>query len=119
MIKQGILFVYCLKRKDEIFSVYVFRDTRMCYEELGSVLQLVCSIHNSSSQNLFIDGYVNSIFEITKKIPVFKVLMVDEISDNGILMRTRYPIINRHWTAYYLYNMVSRQIRNMNCFIIF
>lgn len=121
MIKQGILYVYCLKRIDDILSVYLFRDTRMSYDELGSVLQLVGSIHNSSSQNLFIDGYINSIFEITKKMQVYKVLMVDEISDNGILMRTRYPIINSHWTAYYLYNMIVpySPLRKINSFILF
>jgi hypothetical protein len=43
---------------------------------------------------------------------------MDEISDNFILMNMRNRVINRHWTAYYLYNMVTMQIANNNIFIL-
>ena len=122
MIKSEILYVYCLKRMDDILSVYIFRDTRMSYDDLGGVLQLVGTIHNSSSLPLFINGFLNSIFEILQKIPVYKVLMVDEIGDNILLMKTVVSrMIQSHWTAYYLYNMVVpySPLRNMICFILF
>lgn len=107
LIKSGILYVYCLKRLDEIYGIYVFRDTRSNYENLGSVLQLVCSICNTSSHDLFINGFLHSIKFILKKIPVYNVLMVDEISDNILLMDSRVSkTIDTHWTAYYLYNMI-------------
>lgn len=122
MVKSGILYVYCLKRMDEILSVYIFRDTRMSYDGLGGILQLVGAIHNSSSLPLFINGFINSIFEIIKKIPVYKVLMVDEICNNTLI--TNFiggRIIQRHFTAYYLYNMVVpySPLRSIGCFILF
>ena len=122
MIKSGILYVYCLKQKDDILSVYIFRDTRMSYDGLGGILQLVCSIHNSSSLPLFINGFINSVFEIMRKIPVYKVLMIDEIGDNTLITNSiGGRIIDRFWTAYYLYNMVVpySPLRNINCFILF
>ncbi len=122
MIKSEILYVYCLKRMDDILSVYIFRDTRMSYDDLGGVLQLVGTIHNSCSQPLFINGFLNSIFEILQKIPVYKVLMVDEIGDNVVITNSiGGRIIQNHLTAYYLYNMVVpySPMRNMNCFILF
>jgi hypothetical protein len=122
MIKSGILYVYCLKRMDDILSVYIFRDTRMSYDGLGGILQLVGTIHNSSSLPLFINGFINSVFEVIKKIPVYKVLMVDEIGDNQLIMRAiGGRIIQRHLTAYYLYNMVVpySPLRSMGCFILF
>jgi hypothetical protein len=122
MIKSGILYVYCLKRKEDILSVYIFRDTRMSYDGLGGILQLVCTIHNSSSLPVFINGFINSVFEVIKKIPVYKVLMVDEICDNILIMNSiGGRIIQRHLTAYYLYNMVVpySPLRSMRCFILF
>lgn len=122
MIKSGILYIYCLKRMDDILSVYIFRDTRMSYDGLGGFLQLVGSIHNSSSIPLFINGFINSVFEIIRKILVYKVLMVDEIGDNTLITNSiGGRIIQSHWTAYYLYNMIVpySPLRNMNCFILF
>ena len=122
MIKSGILYVYCLKRMDDILSVYIFRDTRMSYDGLGGILQLVGSIHNSSSLPLFINGFINSVFEIIRKIPVYKVLMVDEICDNILITNSiGGRIIDRFWTAYYLYNMVVpySPLRSIHCIILF
>jgi hypothetical protein len=122
MIKSGILYVYCLKRMDEILSAYIFRDTRMSYDGLGGILQLVGSINNSGSLPLFINGFLNSIFEIIRKIPVYKVLMVDEIVDNTLITNYIGGItIDRFWTAYYLYNMIVpySPLRSIHCFILF
>jgi hypothetical protein len=120
MINSGILYVYCLKRMDAILSVYIFRDTRISYDEFGGVLQLVASI-NQCSQEMFINGFLNSLFEILQKMPVYKILMVDEIADNMLLMnlktKIRTRIVNNYWTAYYLYNMVAMPVKNGNIFI--
>ena len=122
MIKSGILYVYCLKRMDDILSAYIFRDTRMSYDGLGGILQLVGTIHNSSYLPLFMNGFINSVFEIIRKIPVYKVLMVDEIGDNTFITNSiGGRIIQCHLTAYYLYNMVVpySPLRSIRCFILF
>jgi hypothetical protein len=111
LITSGNLYVYCLKRLDTIYALYVFRDSRSNYERSGSVLQLIASINNSGSQDLFINGYLHSILNIVKKMPVYKILMVDNITDN-IVFTVKYNIsrvidlVDSYWSAYYLYNMV-------------
>ena len=123
MIKSGIFYVYCLKRLDDILGVYLFRDTRTSYDEFGGILQLVSSIQNSSSLPLFINGFLNSVYTILQKIPVYKVLMIDEISDNVLITNSigSQNIIQFYWSAYYLYNMVVpySPLRNTQCFILF
>lgn len=94
----------------------------MSYDGLGGILQLVCTIHNSSSLPLFINGFINSVFEIIRTIPVYKVLMVDEIGDNTLITNSiGGRIIDRFWTAYYLYNMIVpySPLRSIGCFILF
>jgi len=118
LITSGNLYVYCLKRLDTIYSMYIFRDSRTNYEYSrhnkligNSVLQLLASINNSSSQDLFINGCLHSMSNIVKKMPVYKILMVDNITDN-IVFTIKYNIsrvidlVDSYMSAYYLYNMV-------------
>lgn len=107
LIKSGILYAYCVKQLDRIHAVYIFRDTRSNYDDFGSVLQFVGSINNGSSQELFVNGFFRSMNEIMKKMPVYQILVVDEISDNGMIMSLDgLEILNEYWSAYYLYNMI-------------
>jgi hypothetical protein len=103
LIKAGILYVYCLKKHETIYAVYIFRDTRSNYDDCGSILQLVVTMNNGS-QELFVNGFLHSIQHIMKKMNVYKTLMVDEIGDN--MMVWKGVVIDKHWTAYYLYNMI-------------
>lgn len=106
LIKSEILYVYCLKRFDIIYAIYIFRDTRSNYDDFGSILQLVGSINNCS-QDLFLDGFFNSMNKIIKKIPIYQILMIDEISDNGIIIKIYgAETLHEYWSAYYLYNMI-------------
>lgn len=125
MIKSGLLYVYCLKYFDIIYGVYVFRDTRSNYDDFGSILQLVVSINNCSSQELFINGFFHSMNEIVKKMPVYQIIMIDEISDNSIILRTYEQIykqkIVEYLSAYYLYNMIVpySPLKTFDFFILF
>ena len=125
LVKSGILYVYCLKYFDTIYGVYIFRDTRSNYDDFGSILQLVGSINNCSSQELFINGFFHSMNEIVKKMPVYQIIMIDEISDNSIILRTYgqiyKQIINEYSSAYYLYNMIVpySPLKTFDFFILF
>ena len=105
LITSGVLRVYCLCHT-EIYAVYIYRDTRINYDEFGSVLELVSSIQNTSSQKLFLHGFTNSLCDIVKKTPVFNVLVMDGTSHN-IFLSNEFHIIDHYQSAYYLYNMVS------------
>lgn len=121
MILSGVLYVYCLKKMDEIYGVYIFRDTRTQYDDIGGMLQLCCSIMNTTSTDLFTVGLLHSVGTIIKKMPVYKVIMMDEISDNMFIVMNGLTQIMEHWTAYYLYNMVVpySPVRSSQVFILF
>jgi len=111
LIRANVFYVYCLKRMDEIYAVYFYRDTRIQYDEVGlsgGGLQLCASIQNTNSGQLFSNGMMHSVGSILKKMPVYKILMVDELSDNLNIdvWGRRFRRISETVGAYYLYNMV-------------
>jgi hypothetical protein len=110
MIEHKILFVYGIKNVDEIFAIYIFRDLRTVTEEKGDpkgLLQLVGSISNSSSADLFYRGFQLSLRSVIKRAPVFGLLTIEDISHNGILYdRIGRLSIAANPMGYYLYNIV-------------
>jgi hypothetical protein len=106
---------------DEIYGIYIFRDTRTQYDEIGGLLQLCGGIMNTTSSQLFTMGFMHSLGAILKQMPVYKVIMVDEISDIGMIRIDDLVPIMENWTAYYLYNMVVPQspIRSSSALILF
>jgi len=110
MIENKIVFVYGIKRVDDIFAIYIFRDMRTVTEEKGNpkgLLQLVGSISNSSSADLFYRGFQLSLRSILKKIRVFGLLVVEYIAHNRILYdRIGGLSIAVNPMGYYLYNIV-------------
>ena len=106
LIKTGVFYVYVLKRLDDIFGVYIFRDTRIQEEERGCVVELVASISNTSSMDLFTTGFLQALGSIVKKRTVFKLLKMDDLADNGYLILSVFRKLGEEWAAYYLYNYV-------------
>ena len=127
LIKSGVLYVYCLKKMDEIYGVYIFRDTRTQYDDLGGMLQLCCGIMNTTSSALFTLGAMHSVGSIIKKMPVYKVLTVDDIADNGMISFDSshrgggFSKITENLSAYYLYNMIvpASPIRSSQVLVLF
>ena len=110
MIEMKIVFIYGIKRVDEIFAIYIFRDTRTLTEEQGNpkgILQLVGSISNTSSTDLFYKGFQLSLRSIIKRSPVFTLLTIDEIAHNMLLYDKIGGLsIAVNPSTYYLYNIV-------------
>ena len=125
LIENKILFVYGIKKVDDIFAIYIFRDMRTLTEEKGSpkgILQLSGSIINSSSTDLFYRGFQHSFRSIIKKMPVFGILVIENISHNMFLYdRIRGPSIDTSEMSYYLYNIVysGSPFSGFQCFVIF
>ena len=111
MIEGKILFIYGIKRIDDIYAIYIFRDMRTLTEEWGppkGLLQLVGSISNTSSTDLFYRGFQLSLRSVIKKMPVFGLLIIEDIAHNMILY-DRIGGLSMAVTpvSYYLYNIVS------------
>ena len=106
LIKAGIIYGYVLKRLDDIFGVYIFRDTRVQEEHRGCVLELAASISNTTSGDLFSLGFLHALGDIVKKRGLFKMLKMDDLADNGFLNLSLFRKLGEEWAAYYLYNYV-------------
>ena len=98
-------------RADESFCLYVFRDTRTQYERdegVGALLQFVGSLNKSNSHELFYRGFLNSLHDIISSGfgKNFKYLMIDNISDNNIIISDLREPFDKVNINYYGYNLV-------------
>jgi len=124
LIKQNLLYVYCLKNGEHIYGFYFIKDAKMQYEDIeGDTLQLIGSVMNCDSPSLFYSGFLHSIHNIIKKKTKYKMLLIEEISDNLVLLdywRQRNTPIFTNKTAYYTFNLIfpSSPIRPEKCFIL-
>ena len=109
LIKKGIIYIYCLRNREQIHGFYFFKNTYTEYDDMeGDSLQLYASIMNTSSRLLFYNGFHNSVYQILKNKNNFKLLTIENIGHNTLLMPylSKNPVIFNNNTAYYLYNMV-------------
>ena len=113
MIRRKLMYAFCLRKGKQIYAMYFFKDSRTQYEGFGGVegalLQLVGSIQNSSSAYLLYSGFLHSLTAILKIMDVYRILMIEEVSHNGIIIE-EWKKINVPFTenkaAYYFYNYV-------------
>ena len=110
LIKSRTLYIYCLKRMDQIYTMYFFRDSRVQYENAGALLVLIASIQNSNNVDLFVNGFSMSLQQIIKKQSAFCFCMIENISHNNRIINIleQYGILSilKNQSAYYFYNYV-------------
>jgi len=114
LIKQNLLYAYCLRNGSHIYGFYFLKDAKMQYEDIdGDTLQLVGSVMNCDSVKLFYDGLLHSMHDIIKKrkrnLSQYKMLLFEAIGDNTILLqlwRERNTPVFTNKTAYYTFNLI-------------
>jgi len=107
LIKSGNIFIYIILENDEICSVYFFRKTCIFVDKDQEVVTCFASINATSSKELFIQGFKNSLYKISKKYSGFKCCAIENISHNdaivqNICLKTKPFVISP--TAYFFYN---------------
>ena len=123
LVKKRVLFIYLIQRGDSVFCSYIFRDTRCQYEmDSSAMLQLVCSIQKSNSNEIFYCGFLNAMQDILKSRlgKAFGYLMVDDVADNLLIMEN-FPssaFLEKTRVNYYAYNMVMPTVNNKKAWII-
>ena len=107
LIQKRLLMVYCIQKAKDIYAAYFFRDSRTQYDGKGVMICLCGSINNCNSIDLFYMGFLQSLRSILKKIPLFQVLSIENISHNMVIYE-RYGgfSFTASKSAYYLYNYV-------------
>ena len=109
LIQKRLLMVYCIQKAKDVYAAYFFRDSRTQYDGKGVMLSLCSSINNSNSLELFYMGFLQSLRMLLKKTPIFRLLMIENISHNSLIYE-RYGLNATSYdssiSAYYLYNYV-------------
>lgn len=125
LIKRRLLHIYCLRNGSEIYGIYFLKDAKMQYENDQEIntLQLVGSMANSDSLELFYLGYLHGLRQLIKRNITFKYILMELLGHNCALFnfwREKHTPINNSETAYYLYNMVYpiSPLGKERCFIL-
>jgi len=118
LITAGNFHVFVLEKMGDILAMYFFKDTRVRMEESGSLIELAGSVWLGGSVGLFNRGFLGAIGEVVKKNPIYRRLLVDNLSDNGIINFGEWFLNMEEGGAYYTYNMVV-PYSNKNIFIMF
>ena len=105
LVKKNIIHVFILERLDEVLTMYFFRDTRTMVTE-GAVLELVGSVLLKCSVGLFRNGFLDALNKIKKKNGLFSRLVVDNLTDNGLLDWSEWNSFGVVEGAYYTWNLV-------------
>jgi hypothetical protein len=112
LIQKRVLYVFVVKKMDDIYALYIFRDTRLQYESNGiegSVIELCASIQKTTMTDLFMKGYYDSVQCICKEMPVFRFLRITNMAHNQMIL-DKNPFMKipnmDSIGAYYAYNMI-------------
>jgi len=105
LVKKGIIHIFILERLGEVLTMYFFRDTRTMVQE-GAVLELVGSVLLKCSVGLFRNGFLDALNRIKKKNGLFSRLVLDNLTDNGLLDWSEWYSLGSVEGAYYTWNLV-------------
>jgi hypothetical protein len=116
LIKNNILYIYCLRRGEQVYGYYFLKDAKTEYEDFmddagdaGQTLHCFASVMNCNSVEFFFSGFMHALYNILKSNKRFKIISFEEIGHNiGLIQywEKRFTPIFVNKTAYYLYNMI-------------
>lgn len=125
LLKSNQLFVYVLKRGENILAYYFLKNANMVYDMIdGATIQLVGSIlaNQACSLETFYFGFLHSV-QLLLKDQLFKMIIIDGISDNLYILdkwNRENTGINDVDTAYYMYNYIypGSPIDSSKCLVL-
>jgi len=125
LVKNRQLRIFSLKRKEDLFAFYFFRDPYLFYEDLnGKQMDLVASFINTQDIELAYHGFLYSIKEILreKKLDdLYNVLQIHGLGHNQLLeekWRQHHSQILATQINYYLYNHTYNTVDSSRVFFL-
>jgi len=116
------MFVKMLVVNANIEAVYIFKKTCTYIEKEKEIISCIASINGKElTREEFIQGFKVSLWSIIKDHSNFKYLVIEDISDNNVLIenisiKTSPTIISP--TAYFFYNFAYSPFKSEKCLII-
>jgi hypothetical protein len=123
MVLRGVIYIYLLTSRGKIFAAYIFRDSRICFEENGGpILELVASICGKDTPlEVFYVGFLHARYMIFTRYPVFCWLSIDGVGSNLDIMRLLergMPSKMETICAYYFYNFFCPRVEPSRAFVL-
>lgn len=124
LLEKRELFLFCLKKGEHLYGIYIFRNAQIHYEELdGETLELVASIQNTENPQVFVSGFIHSLRDILKENRRYKMIRMSTIGHNQLIVakwREYHHSVLETPGAVYLYNYVSPKmpVDTSRCFVV-
>ena len=124
LLEKRELFLFCLKKGEHLYAIYIFRNAQIHYEELdGETLEFVASIQNTDNPRIFMSGFAHSLRDILKENRRYKMIRMSSIGHNQLILskwREYHHSVLETPGALYLYNYVSPKmpVDTSRCFVV-
>jgi hypothetical protein len=123
MVLRGVIYIYLLTSRGKIFAAYIFRDSRICFEENGGpILELVASICGKDTPlEVFYGGFLHARYMVFTRYPAFYWLSIDGVGSNVDIMRLlegSMQVKLETICAYYFYNFFCPKIEPSRAFVL-
>jgi hypothetical protein len=122
LIMSGNLIIYSLAYNNAIIASYIFRQCPcIVYESIYSI-ELLASVKNTSSSELFFKGFISACRRIERKYNISRV-HINLVSDSGIITKqlqdNKIENVASCPTALYLYNYAHYSVSADKCLFIY
>ncbi len=122
LIDSQNIYILMLLDNTNIKACLFFRKSNTFIEEEKEALILIASLKGKDvSKDEFIKFFYMAIKNVLTNKKVFHYVIVEDISDNGIIIKDillhTYPCINSP-CAYFFYNFAYQSFKSNKCFII-
>jgi len=131
LIKAQILWVSCLRFREDIYAFYFWKDVKTQYilpdDVAGDTLRSIATVQlfdqKGPHDRLFYLGFLHALQQIIKQKPGYKVLLIDDMADTVYMhsyWRAKHVPLFQHVSAYYLYNLIypGSPVKPENCLMI-
>lgn len=112
------LYIYSVLINNTPVCLYFYRNTHTTYDGKKS-MELIGSYSNTSD-DIFLLGFFSSLSKL-KKISPIKILFIENISNNNIILKrvfTRHIPFAETNASYYFYNFAHHPYKSTNLFIL-
>jgi len=121
LIKTENIFIYALIQKDTILSLYFFKKQCTYLDDNEEIITCYSSINCCKSEDIFKVGFQQALLNIIDKNPSYKLLIVENTSDNDKLIHF-YSKLNELLfnikSAYYFYNFAHHSYQSNQTLIL-
>ena len=122
LIKTENIFIYGLIQRDTILSLYFFKKQCTYLEDKNEeIITCYASINCCKSEDIFKAGFQNALMELINKYPSYKLLIIENNSDNDKLIHF-YSKFNELLfnikSAYYFYNFAHHTYQSNDTLIL-